>query len=55
MNWQQFLLQMGIADATVAAQAIVQLSSTGPQFKAAASNAIAALSALGTAAENPKQ
>lgn len=45
---------MGISDAVVAAQAIVALSSTGPQFKAAAANAITALQALGQAAQNPK-
>lgn len=55
MNWEAFLLQLGIADATVAAQTIVALSSTGPQFKLAAQNAITALAALGQAAQNPKQ
>ena len=52
-EWQQILLTMGISDVQAALQFLIANSKTGPQFKAAATNATTALSALATAAENP--
>jgi len=54
MNWELFLLSIGIQDLNLALGLLVQLSAAGPNFKAAAQNALSALSALALAAQNPK-
>lgn len=54
MNWQMFLVTLGISDLNAGLGLLVQLSTTGPNFKAAAQNALAALTALSEAAQNPK-
>jgi hypothetical protein len=51
--WQQVLEQMGIADVQASINLIIATSKTGTQFKAAATNAEAALAQLAEAALNP--
>jgi hypothetical protein len=53
--WTQLLEQLGIADVNAFINLVIATSKTGPQFKAAATQATTALTALSEAALNPQQ
>ena len=53
MNYTELLLTLGISDVSAFLTFIAATSKTGPNFKAAASGAIASLQSLATAAETP--
>jgi hypothetical protein len=51
--WIQILEQIGIADMNAYISYVIANSKNGPQFKAAAQNALQANEALALAAQNP--
>lgn len=52
-NYKELLLTLGINDVSAFLQFINATGHTGPSFKAAAANAIEALTVLGVAAQTP--